>query len=71
MYEGRYVGPLAHLKGKEALLQPEQPLGPAHKLDDSPRYVHAQFSDYDARRDGVDLSHGWHRFKETDFERIV
>lgn len=68
MTHGIYIGPLAHLKGKGALLRP---LGE--------KQVMAQFDDTKAVRDpamleahpeqilGLSLGFGWHEFDEADF----
>lgn len=67
MDRGEYVGPLLHLRGERALLQPRK------------RGVAAQFDTWGlARKPGgfatpalrTDLSHHWHRFGRADF-RII
>lgn len=80
--KGKYVGPIAHLKDKTAILQPH-----------GPYVVTAQFDDTTATRSGEPfereetylessvihkvrvhpsdaLGFGWHRFPATDFEVI-
>lgn len=54
---GTYTGSIKELRGQKALLQ-EKP---------GSDNVMAQFDDFDARRNGVDLSHGWHLFRRADF----
>lgn len=70
MSHGTYVGPIAHLRGKSALLQP------CSALRDC---VLAQFDDQDLTRSGKPLPQlpeppadalgfGWHAFPASDFE---
>lgn len=68
MMHGTYVGPLAHLKGKKALLIQRKPHG-----------VLAQFDDVTAIREphlleanpgliwALSLGYGWHPFAASDF----
>ena len=72
MKHGTYVGPIAHLKGKTALLQP---------LPTAPWCVRAQFDDRELTMSqkpvppqefpgfSLDaLGFGWHTFQASDFE---
>ena len=68
MLQGIYIGPLAHLKGKTALLRLQEPT-----------QVLAQFDDLKATREpellasrpdliwATSLGYGWHEFPATDF----
>lgn len=58
MMTGVYWGEIDDLRGQKALLQDVPG-------SDS---VKAQFDSFDARRRGVDLSHGWHLFRRAEFE---
>jgi len=64
---GTYVGPLKHLQGENALLQPRK------------KGVAAQFDTFGlARKPGgvatpalrTDLAHHWHRFGRADFKIV-
>lgn len=63
---GAYVGPLAHLYGKMALLLDHHPYKKANGARRG--YVFAQFDDMHARRRSDRLGFRWHKFRETDFK---
>ncbi len=55
-----YAGPIEALKGERALLKwPERP----EEFD----FIEVQFDRLGLENDGVDLSHGWHTFKLSEF----
>ncbi len=57
----QYIGPIEALRGERALLKwPEWP----EEFDN----IEAQFDRLGLENDGVDLSHGWHIFKPSEFE---
>ena len=60
MKHGNYIGADTGwniTKGMGALL----------RASDKPGVVLAQFDDFYAQREGVDLAFGWHEFKEGEF----
>lgn len=68
MYKGCYVGPVEHLQGKEALIQPD----PLLEVEMSTMGVPwlAQFDDTTLMRDGKRLAYGWHLFERDEFEAL-
>lgn len=56
MKAATYCGPVAHLRGKTALVR-----------QDGPDHLKAQFDDHELSWGGDRLAYGWHSFDTKDF----
>lgn len=74
--KGSYVGPIAHLKGKTALLRTS--LGKLlAQFDDTGATLSGRAASPKEEAGGCDfpdpdlLGYGWHEFPESDFEEVI